>query len=276
MAAYRIDELARSAGTTVRNVRAYQDRGLLPPPRLQGRVGLYDESHLARLRLIGQLLGRGYNLAVIADLLSAWEGGRDVAEVLGLEQVLTDPWSDEIPGHVTGQELEAMFGSGRPEAGMAPIIERAQELGFIEPEPDGDRYLVPSPRLLHVGAELVASGIPLEAVLQIADEIRDDCDLIASRFVRLVQEHGRLDADRLLNSEQLSEIAALVRRLRPLAQMAVDGFMARSMEAKVRAAMGDHLEIVLTHLSNESAPDAEPNPAPDNEPNPAPSTSPVP
>lgn len=253
MAAYRIDELARSAGTTVRNVRAYQDKGLLPPPRLQGRVGLYDESHLARLRLIGQLLGRGYNLAVIADLLSAWEGGRDVGEVLGLEQVLTDPWSDEIPGHVTREELEAMFGSGRPSAGMESIIERAQELGFIEPEPDGDRYLVPSPRLLHVGAELVASGIPLEAVLQIAEEIRDDCDRIASRFVRLVEEHGRLDTDRLLNSEQLSEIAALVRRLRPLAQMAVDGFMARSMEATVRAAMGDHLEVVLTHLSDEGA-----------------------
>ena len=30
MAEYRIDDLARAAGTTVRNVRAYQDRGLLP------------------------------------------------------------------------------------------------------------------------------------------------------------------------------------------------------------------------------------------------------
>src|SRR5438309_572599 len=46
---YRIDELAREAGTTVRNVRAYQDRGLLPPPRRSGRVGLYtDARQLAR------------------------------------------------------------------------------------------------------------------------------------------------------------------------------------------------------------------------------------
>ena len=32
MGEYRIDELARLAGTTVRNVRVYQDRGLLSCP----------------------------------------------------------------------------------------------------------------------------------------------------------------------------------------------------------------------------------------------------
>ncbi|MDT7598572.1 MAG: hypothetical protein QOK26_649, partial [Pseudonocardiales bacterium] len=44
MAEYRIDELARFAGTTSRNVRAYQERGLLPPPRKEGRVGIYTET----------------------------------------------------------------------------------------------------------------------------------------------------------------------------------------------------------------------------------------
>ncbi|MBM2600552.1 MerR family DNA-binding transcriptional regulator, partial [Pseudomonas sp. BDPW] len=31
--------MARAAGSSVRNVRAYQDRGLLPPPERRGRVG---------------------------------------------------------------------------------------------------------------------------------------------------------------------------------------------------------------------------------------------
>ena len=48
MAEYRIDDLARAAGTSVRNVRYYQDGGMLPPPRRQGRVALYSEAHLAR------------------------------------------------------------------------------------------------------------------------------------------------------------------------------------------------------------------------------------
>ena len=36
---YTIDQLARAARTTVRNVRAYQDRGLIPPPERRGRTG---------------------------------------------------------------------------------------------------------------------------------------------------------------------------------------------------------------------------------------------
>src|SRR5437764_215117 len=51
-----VDELARNAGITTRNVRAYQERGLLPPPTRVGRVGYYDERHLARLSIIGELL----------------------------------------------------------------------------------------------------------------------------------------------------------------------------------------------------------------------------
>lgn len=58
------------------------------------------------------------------------------------------------------------------------MLERTVELGLIEPE--GEAFRVPSPRLLHVGAELVAAGIPLGAVLDIAGQIRDDCDVIAA------------------------------------------------------------------------------------------------
>src|SRR3954447_15951269 len=81
---YRIDDLARAAGTTVRNIRAYRDRGLVPPPRRHGRLALYDDTHVDRLRLIGGLLHRGYTLANIAELIEAWEGGRDVGELLGV------------------------------------------------------------------------------------------------------------------------------------------------------------------------------------------------
>jgi DNA-binding transcriptional MerR regulator len=45
MAEYRIDDLARAAGTTARRVRAYHERGLLPPPEKRGRVGYYNDSH---------------------------------------------------------------------------------------------------------------------------------------------------------------------------------------------------------------------------------------
>ncbi|RAY14565.1 MerR family transcriptional regulator [Actinomadura craniellae] len=245
MAEYRIDELAQVAGTTVRNIRAYQDRGLLPPPRLAGRVGYYDDSHLARLRLIGKLLGRGYTFAVIKDLLAAWEQGRDVSEVLGMEKVLTDPWSDEIPGYVTREELIGSFG-GVAETEIPGAIERAVELGLLEPA--GDRFKVPSPRLLHVGAELVAAGVPLPAVLDIAEEIRRDCEMIAGRFVQLVRTHVFDLLNPELDDADISERAAVVRRMRPLVQMAVEPFIARAMETQIQHALGDQLEQVLEHL----------------------------
>ena len=148
---------ARLANTTVRNVRVYQDRGLLSPPRREGRVGIYTEVHLARLRLIGQLLKRGYTFANIAELVSVWERGGNLSEVLGFESAVGDPWSDEIPGYMTLEELTDLFGDQvTPER-----VARAVELGLLELE--GKRYRVPSPRLLHAGAELVEIGMSLDA-----------------------------------------------------------------------------------------------------------------
>jgi DNA-binding transcriptional MerR regulator len=67
MAEYRIDDLARAGGVLVRNVRYYQDSGMLPQPRRRGRVAIYRDAHLARLRLITRLLNRGYTAANIVE-----------------------------------------------------------------------------------------------------------------------------------------------------------------------------------------------------------------
>src|SRR5918911_4564458 len=96
-----VDQLAQRAGTTTRNVRNSQTRGLPPPPRLVGRVGFYDEGHLGRLRLIAQLQDQGFSLAGIAELLRAWEQGLSLADLLGFEEVLTAPWTDEEPAFMT-------------------------------------------------------------------------------------------------------------------------------------------------------------------------------
>src|SRR6201994_2257054 len=122
MAEYRIDELARLAGATVRNIRVYQDRGLLPPPRRDGRVGIYTDAHLARLRLIGQLLKRGYTFATIGELLSVWERGGDVAEILDLESAVGLPWSDEIPAYVTVAQLTELFGDQATPENVAQAV----------------------------------------------------------------------------------------------------------------------------------------------------------
>ena len=251
MTDYRIDDLARHAGTTVRNVRAYQDRGLLPAPRRDGRVGLYSEIHLSRLRLIAQLLDRGYTLANIAELLDAWERGHDLETVLGLENVVSSPWSDEVPSYLTYAEFDELF------PGIDPgFAQKAAALGLLEVE--DDRLRVPSPRLLHAGAELHAAGVPTTALLDHARALRRDMERIARRFVRLAAFHvldrylHRVDE---LSDDELSELGALIRRLRPLAQMAVDAELARAMQQQTLAFAGDRMAHLadLPHLARRDA-----------------------
>src|SRR6201995_893364 len=94
---YRIDDLARLAGTTTRNIRVYRDRGLLHPPLRVGRIALFNDTHLTRLRLITSLLDKGYNIAHVHEMLNAWEQGKDVADMLGLESAIAGTWATEKP-----------------------------------------------------------------------------------------------------------------------------------------------------------------------------------
>jgi DNA-binding transcriptional MerR regulator len=244
MGEYRIDELAQLAATTVRNVRVYQDRELLAPPRRDGRVGIYTDAHLARLRLIGQLLRRGYTFANIRELVTVWERGGDLAEILDLESAVGHPWSDEIPAYVTGDRLGEMFGAELTPDNLA----RAVTLGLLEP--DGGRYRVPSPRLLSAGAELVAAGMTLRAVLDLAGRLRAHVDAAASDLAGTVTSHVLAAhlRDGLLQGQDIADVAAITRRLRPLAQTAVDAMLAQAMSQHLQEAMGDHFAEVLEHL----------------------------
>ncbi|HUY64562.1 MAG TPA: MerR family transcriptional regulator [Acidimicrobiales bacterium] len=254
---HRIDELARLAGTTVRNVRAYQDRGLLPPPRRQGRTGYYSDAHLARLRLIGQLLERGYGLANIHELLEAWESGQNVGELLGLEAALSAPWSEE-PAQVVGPEdLASMFGGtgvGGADPDPATVLRAAEDAvaaGILEPQDGG--FLVKRPGLLRIGAELAAAGIPLDAVLALGRHLFQDIDVVASRFVDLVLVHVFDPVGEPIPSAEVPRLAEVVRRLRPLAEQAVDVVLADAMERHVRDELRDRLGRMLPGRETEAS-----------------------
>jgi DNA-binding transcriptional MerR regulator len=221
-----IDDLAGRAGCTTRNIRNYQTLGLLPPPSIVGRVGYYDEGHLARLRLIARLQAQGFSLAGIVELLQAWEQGRSLGEVLGFEQALTAPWSDEEPETVSASELLERF----PEAADDPALAlRAVELGLIEP--DGERFRVPSPSLLRAGVDLVAAGVPLAVTQDEVEALRADMARIARRFVALFETYVWAPfAEAGMPAERLPEVTAALRRLRPLAAVAVQATLARAME----------------------------------------------
>src|SRR5215217_6796906 len=98
-----IDALAQRTGMTVRNIRAHQSRGLLPPPEIEGRTGYYGPDHVARIELISEMQADGFNLAAIKRLVADAEGSEQ--EVLGFKRALMTPWEDEEPELLTNAEL---------------------------------------------------------------------------------------------------------------------------------------------------------------------------
>ena len=231
---------AREAGTTVRNVRVYQDRGLLPPPRKEGRTGFYSQAHLARLRLIGRLLERGYTFATIGELLAAWQEGRQIEDLLGLEEVVTEPWSSEEPGKITLTELRKAFGK---QAGPA-ALSRATQLGLIQRA--GRAYTVPSPKLLGAGIDLVRAGVPLVVVLDLAEALRTDLSVVAHRFVSIIEERVLPAGGELPSSEEVHDLAEVIRTLRPLAIQVVESVFAAAMETEVSSGLSRTLSRSTT------------------------------
>jgi DNA-binding transcriptional MerR regulator len=91
-----IEDLARRAGASTRNVRAYRTAGLLPPPDLEGRTGRYGDEHLRRLAAIARLQRRGWSLAAIRDALAAWDTGGSLDALLGLATPPRREWVDDL------------------------------------------------------------------------------------------------------------------------------------------------------------------------------------
>ncbi|MCX5362325.1 MerR family transcriptional regulator [Streptomyces sp. NBC_00124] len=239
--ALRIEDLAHLSGATVRTIRAYQDRGLLPRPERRGRANLYSDAHLVRLRQIADLLDRGYTLASIKELLEAWDAGRGLGGVLGLVAEVDGPWSDEAAARISRAELEERFGGTPDDAAIADAV----ELGVLEPVPeDEDCFLVPSPQELAVAVELHGAGVPLSAISGHLRELRGQVEHIAARFLEFTTEHvfaRYLDGPHRPTDADAAEAASLVRRLRPLAQQTVDAELARAMRLLAVRHLRQHL-----------------------------------
>jgi DNA-binding transcriptional MerR regulator len=176
-----IDELARRADLPARTIREYQTMGLVTPPRRRGRVGVYSKSHLDRLGLIGRLQARGYSLAGIRDLLTAWRDGGDLGEVLGLtaDQLVH---VDEPGVAATAEQLALVL------PGLVP--DRLHDLlatGVVE-ACGPDRYCVPSPSLLHLTKDAIAAGYPADTVLDMLRTLGRAAELVADAAVTAIAE----------------------------------------------------------------------------------------
>ncbi|MGH3175113.1 MAG: MerR family transcriptional regulator, partial [Streptosporangiaceae bacterium] len=173
-----IDDLARRVELPVRTIREYHTMRLLPPPERQGRLGLYHDQHVQRLRLIIRLQRRGYSLAGIRDLLGAWESGTDLVTLLGVDQ--SQAALDETPLRLTRAELLQ-----RLPALAEATLGRAGQIGLVRPH-GADHFLVRSPALLALVADWVWTGVPLDHALDLIEVLTGDLDTLAGKLADLI------------------------------------------------------------------------------------------
>lgn len=240
MIEYRVDDLARRAGVSVRNVRVYQDRGLLPPPRREGRTGWYSESHLARLELISRMLDRGYTFATISELLTAAQSGLRVEDVLTTDDVDGAARRLRHSRHLSHQELGDLFGSEI----TGDDLDRGVDMGVVAP--DGGGYRIDNPVLLEAAKLLHDAGIPLGRTLDQTEAVRRDLDDVARRFVALITDKFLGDGKDPFDTDArtVGEVAELVNSLRPLTHRVVGALFGEAMDQRITLTME---EILAQH-----------------------------
>lgn len=251
-----IDELARRAGSTSRNVRAYQERGLLHPPRKVGRTGYYDASHLERLETIARLLGEGFSLAAIGSLLEAWDQGGSLADVLGFQEALTAPFSDERPQVMTLDQIYEML-PGETDAGYTSL-NRAVEAGIVALRDDGAADVV-TPHILELGRTLHEVGMPVDALTDELLDLRRDADRIAHRFVQLFLDHVWAPFEAAgAPPDELPRITEALDRLRPVPGQATSTIVAHAMRHQLDEVVERLLEVARASSPAPDPPEADP------------------
>jgi DNA-binding transcriptional MerR regulator len=244
---YRIDELARLAGTTTRNIRVYRDRGLLHPPLRVGRIALFNDTHLTRLRLITSLLDRGYNISHVREMLSAWEQGKGVGDMLGLENAIAGSWATEKPERMSVAEAKRLVDDD-------PGFDRMVGLGLVRLT--DDEAIVVRPKLIEAFNDIRQYGVTTDKLIDLHERIAPLTDQISAILVQAGIEEvlHRINPGAALPPDtEIAELITMLVRFRTQAVSAVSATLAFSIESTVEEAIG---QIFSDLIDRDPAPDA--------------------
>jgi DNA-binding transcriptional MerR regulator len=170
-----LDELTTRVGMSVRNVRFYTTKGLVPPPIRRGRSGYYTPDHVARLELVQELQSHGFTLSAIEKYVANIP--RDATpEDIALQRTMLAPWQHENPIEMSRTELDKRAGRPLTDDDLATLT----ALGVVFRGRRG-RYQVAVSQL-SIGLGLLDLGFPLEAALAASDVYADHGRQIAEEL----------------------------------------------------------------------------------------------
>ena len=171
-------ELTSRVGMSVRNVRFYTSKGLVPPPIRRGRSGYYTADHVARLELVSELQAHGFTLSAIERYVARIPADAS-PETIALHRTLLAPWMAELPETLSRRELGRR--AGRPLSD--DDLDTLNALGIVFPTKQG-KFQVAIAHL-SVGVALLDLGMPLDAALAAQDIFTEHGRQVAAELTEL-------------------------------------------------------------------------------------------
>ncbi|QNJ94764.1 MerR family transcriptional regulator [Mycolicibacterium fluoranthenivorans] len=236
---YRIEELARLAGSTTRNIRVYRDRGLLHPPLRVGRIVLFNDTHLTRLRLITSMLDRGYTIAHVHEMLNAWEQGKDIGDVLGLENAIAGSWATEKSERMPVAQARELIDDDA-------AFDRLCDNGLIKLA--GEDAIILRPKLIEAFNDIRRYGIGIDTLIDVHERVLPHVDEISSILVQAGVDHlaHRIKPGEPLPADtEVAELITMLVRFRTQAVAAVTATLAFSIESTIENVVAQMLTEYL-------------------------------
>ncbi|MFE9390869.1 MerR family transcriptional regulator [Streptomyces sp. NPDC006784] len=225
-----VDQLAARAGVTVRTLRFYSTRGLLPPPTIgPRRVGRYGPEHLSRLALIEELQHQGMTLAAIERYLQRLPDDIS-AHDLAIHRAVVASWLPDTVDETTRSQLEGRVGRELTD----DDLERLAAMSVLARTDDPDVFRV-DPALVQLGVRLLDVPISQEAILAARSVMLEHARSAARELSRLFKQevwdpYRELEPD----PERLERMKSLSAHMQPMVVQALVTAFQRSMKEELR------------------------------------------
>lgn len=228
-----IDQLAERTGVTVRTIRFWAGRGLLPPPQLRGRTGLYGPDHLARLELVSELSALGFSLAAIEAHLQRLPDSAGAAE-LALQRALLTPWVPEQIEECDRAGLERRAGRPLREEDVDALV----GLGVVTELDDG-RLRLHGSGTLGGGLAVLDSGLPVDVWRRAHALIEQHTTALAEDLMKMFQDEVLQPyRDRGRPAEERTRLAEAFSQLKPITVQGVVTAFGRAVNRAIRERIG--------------------------------------
>ncbi|MEV8332120.1 MerR family transcriptional regulator [Streptomyces niveus] len=225
-----VDELAARAGVTVRTIRFYSTRGLLPPPVIgPRRVGHYGQDHLSRLALIEELQHQGMTLAAIERYLEQLPPDLS-AHDLAIHRALVATWAPDSAQDATRAELERRAGRALSDEDIDRLVAMGV-LARADAAGSPGHYRL-DPGLLRLGVELLDVPISHETILAARTVLLEHTRSAAQALSRLFR-------DEVGNPYDVATMKSLSAHMQPMVVQALVTAFQRSLKEELRAAFKD-------------------------------------